>query len=150
MMSRTRTLLLGSGIAAILIVLVVGSSPAQIMTTVAPGVKVEEPVRITTTVVSFSETSYTIPDDRDLIVTDVVATCRTINPCLLSVFGPSHNSSDALLIIVVPATSTFSHAFTTGFRLPGGNGGQLFIQNSNQPEATTNLFVTITGYLVRK
>ena len=81
-------------------------------------------------------TRRTIPDDQDLIVTDVVATCRTLNACAMNLFGPVQNASFDLMYLDVPANSTVSHAFSTGLRVPGGSGGQLFIRISSSPGPT--------------
>jgi hypothetical protein len=147
-MIRHRKFVVAGIVGTLLIGLVVGGLRAQLLTAPAP-VKVDDTVHIQVDLQNSEEEAFAIPADRALIVTDVVATCLTINACALHIFGPTHNASDDLVTFLVPATTTVSHAFNTGMRVEGANGGQLFIQNFIQPGPNALLHVTITGYLVK-
>jgi hypothetical protein len=149
-MTRYRRYALASVCAVLSIVIAVGSARAQLLTTEAPKKKVVDTFHILTSLLNLEQTTVSIPDNQDLIVTDVVATCRTLNACALNMFGPFQNSSFDLLYLEVPANSTVSHAFNTGLRVPGGSGAKLFIHSLNQPGAPALLSVTVTGYFVQK
>jgi hypothetical protein len=150
MMNRHRDYALVAIWAALLIVAAVGSANAQLLTVEAPQRKVVDTFHILTSLLNLEETTVNIPDDQDLIVTDAVATCRTLNACALNMRGPSQNASFDLLYLEVPANSTVSHAFNTGLRVPGGVGAKLFIHSLIQPGPPALLSVTLTGYFVRK
>jgi hypothetical protein len=136
---------------ATLFVAVAGrSAQAQVLVLDGPDKKAQSTVLVHADLTNGAENAYSIPDNQDLVITDVIATCRTINSCVLNLLGPSHNASDEMLMFVVAPESTVSHAFTTGIRVLGGNSAQLFIQNYVQPGPNSLLTVTITGYLVKK
>ena len=136
--------------AALLIVMQVGSANAQVLTTDVPQKKGVNTFQTIATLLNQEQSTVSVPDDQDLILTDIVATCRTLNACALNLFGPFQNASFELLFLEVPANSTVSHAFNTGLRVPGGGGAQLFIHNLIQPGPNALLSVTVTGYFVRK
>jgi hypothetical protein len=128
----------------------VGRVHAQLLTADAPQKRAVNTFQTLATLTNLQQATVTIPDDQDLIVTDVVATCRTLNACAMNLFGPFQNASFDLMYLDVPANSTVSHAFSTGLRVPGGSGGQLFIHNLVQPGPNALLSVTVTVYFVRK
>jgi hypothetical protein len=149
-MNRHRLCALVTVCAALSIVTAVGSADAQLLTVDAPQRRVVDTFHILTSLLNLERTTVSIPDNQDLIVTDVVATCRTLNACALNLFGPFENASFDLLYLEVPANSTVSHAFNTGLRVPGGGGAKLFIRSLIQPGPSALLSVTVTGYFVRK
>ena len=149
-MNRNRDYAVVAVLAALLIVTVVGNANAQLLTVEAPQRKVVDTFHILTSLLNLGETTVSIPDTQDLIVTDVVATCRTLNACALNMLGPLQNASFDLLYLEVPANSTVSHAFNTGLRVPGGGGAKLFIHSLIQAGPPALLSVTVTGYFVRK
>jgi|SRR5262245_54109359 len=136
--------------AVLSIITVVGNANAQMLTIDAPQRKVVDTFHILTSLLNLEQTTVSIPADQDLIVTDVVATCRTLNACALNMFGPFQNASFDLLYLEVPANSTVSHAFNTGLRVLGGGDAKLFIRSLIQPGPPALLSVTLTGYFVRK
>ena len=149
-MTGYRRYTLASVCAVLSIVMAAGSARAQLLTIDVPKKKVVDTVHILTTLVNSQTNTFSIPDDQDFILTDVVATCRTLNACALTIFGPFQNASFELVHFNVAAQSTVSHAFNTGIRVAGGGGGQLFIQNLIQPGPNALLSVTVTGYFVQK
>jgi hypothetical protein len=136
--------------AALSIVTLVGTASAQLLTIEAPRTRVVDTFQILTSLLNLEDTTVSIPDDQVLIVTDVVATCRTLNFCALNLMGPFQNASFDLLYVEVPANSTVSHAFNSGLRVPGGGGAKLFIRSLIQAGSPALLSVTLTGYFVRK
>src|SRR5262245_16780813 len=149
-MNRCRKCALVAVLAALSMVTVVGTASAQLLTIEAPQRKVVDTFQILTSLLNLEQTTVSIPDDQNLIVTDVVATCRTLNACSLNIFGPFQNASFDLLYVEVPASSTVSHAFNSGLNVPGGGGAKLFIRSLIQPGPPALLSVTLTGYFVRK
>ena len=149
-MHRHRFILFILVLTALLTVWGSGRASAQVLTAKAPHAKVDDTVHIHTALTNLGESDFSIPDDSDLVVTDVVATCRTINDCEMNLNGPTSNAGDDLVVLEVPAGTTVSHAFNTGFRVPGGNSAELIIQNMIQPGPNALLDVAITGYFLRK
>ena len=149
-MNRHRPYALVAVCAVLSIVAEVHSTNAQQLTADAPQKRVVNTFHTLTSLLNLEQSTVSVPDDQDLIVTDVVATCRTLNACALHIFGPFQNASFDLLFLEVPANSSVSHAFNTGLRVPGGGGAQLFIQSLVQPGPNALLSVTVTGYFVRK
>ena len=96
-----------------------------------------------------------IPDDQDLIVTDIVVTCRSVNPCpILLGEGAADNLTQGLLRVAAPLANgsnatTASHSFATGLRLTGGGSAQLVVRNETNASFNSNASVTITGYFVK-
>ena len=136
--------------AALSVVTVAGTTHAQVITIEGPQKKLVDTFHTLANLLNLEQRTVDIPDDQDLIISDVVATCRTINSCSFSLFGPFQNASFELLFVDVPPTSTVSHAFNTGLRVPGGGGAKLFISSLVQPGPSALLSVTLTGYFVRK
>ena len=136
--------------AALSVITLAGTTHAQVITIEGPQKKLVDTFHTLVTLLNFEQRTVDIPDDQDLIITDVVATCRTINACSFSLFGPFQNASFDLLFIDVAPSSTVSHAFNTGLRVPGGGGAKLFIASLVQPGPSALLSVTLTGYFLRK
>ena len=149
-MNRHRSFALVTVSAILSIVTAAGTVDAQLLTVDAPQRKVVDTFHSLTSLLNLERTTVSIPDNQDLIITDVVATCRTLNACALNMFGPFENASFDLLYLEVPANSTVSHAFNTGLRVPGGGEAKLFIRSLIQPGPPALLSVTVTGYFVRK
>src|SRR5262245_40948935 len=149
-MNRHRLYALVAVCAVLSVVAEVRSTNAQLLTADAPQKRVVNTFHTLTSLLNLEQSTVSVPDDQDLIVTDVVATCRTLNACALHIFGPFQNASFDLLLLEVPANSSVSHAFNTGLRVPGGGGAQLFIQSLVQPGPNALLSVAVTGYFVRK
>src|SRR5262245_31442522 len=143
-MNRHRRYALVAACAAITIATLVSNANAQLLTVDSPQRRVVDTFQIMTSLLNLEQTTVSIPDSEDLIVTDVVATCRTINACALNIFGPFQNASFDLLYLEIPATSTVSHAFNTGLRVPGGGEARLFIRSLIQPGPPALLSVTVT------
>ncbi len=135
---------------ALSVVMAAGSASAQLLTIDMPKPRGLDTVHILTSLVSAQDETISIPADQDLIITDVVATCRTINPCAMRIIGPFLNASYDLVYLNVAAQSTVSHSFNTGIRVAGGPVSQLFIQNLVQAGTPALLSITITGYFVQK
>lgn len=149
-MNRHRLYALVAVCAVLSVVAEVRSTNAQLLTADAPQKRVVNTLQTVTSLLNLEQSTVSVPDDQDLIVTDLVATCRTLNACALHIFGPFQNASFDLLFLEVPANSSVSHAFNTGLRVPGGGGAQLFIQSLIQPGPPALVSVTVTGYFVRK
>jgi hypothetical protein len=110
---------------------------------------VDDTVHIHADLTNGQTNTFDIADNRDFILTDVIASCRTVSACAFQMLGPTQNASDQLVMFLVAPNSTVSHSFTTGIRVPGGNAAQLFLQNFVQPGPNALLYVTVTGYLVK-
>ena len=149
-MNRHRLYVLVAVCAVLSIVTEVRSANAQLLTADAPQKRVVNTFQTVVSLLNLDQRTVSVPDDQDLIVTDVLATCRTLNACALHMFGPFQNASFDLLFLEVPANSSVSHAFNSGLRVPGGDGAQLFLQSLVQPGPSALLSVTVTGYFVRK
>ena len=149
-MNRYRPYALVAICAVLSIVAGVRGANAQLLTSDAPQKRVVNTFQAVVSLLNLDQRTVSVPDDQDLIVTDLVATCRTLNACALHMFGPFQNASFDLLFLEVPPNSSLSHAFNTGLRVPGGGGAQLFIQSLIQPRPNALVSVTVTGYFVRK